>query len=189
MIEVRRGGRRRIDRVLEGSYVHDLGTLELAGLRDRRDEASQEETDLSYLRRLLHARIDIVLAEQHRRASGARDTILDQLASILAENAVAPATGQGRYQRLEPSRAGVYRSEAESLAGNADLSDVTALGDDALADALRTYRAQEESVSARRREVQEVVDTLNAELARRYASGSASVDELIGRQRGAELDD
>lgn len=183
VIEVREGGRRRIDRVLGTEYLRGLGELVLAELRERRDEAAQEETDLSYLRRLLHARIDIVTAEQHGRATGERTSVLEQLATILAENALAPSSGQARYQPLEPSRAGVYRRQAEALVGNSDLSDVTSLGARELDDALGTYRAQERSVSARRHEVQHVVDTLNAEIADRYARGTASVDELIGEQQ------
>jgi hypothetical protein len=69
VIEVRPGGRRRIDRVLGPGYLSGLGDLPLKVLRERRDEAAQEETDLSYLRRLLHARIDIVRAEQKRASS------------------------------------------------------------------------------------------------------------------------
>ncbi|MDQ4093290.1 MAG: aerial mycelium formation protein, partial [Actinomycetota bacterium] len=60
MTEVRPGGRQRIDRVLHPGYVAGLSELALAEVRARRDDAAQEETDLSYLRRLLHARIDIV---------------------------------------------------------------------------------------------------------------------------------
>jgi hypothetical protein len=39
-------------------------------------------------------------------------------------------------------------------------------------------------VSVRRREVQVVVDKLNAEIASRYQRGSASVDELLAAERG-----
>jgi hypothetical protein len=47
VIEVRPGGRRRIDRVLSPEYVQDLAALELGEVRARRDDAAQEETDLS----------------------------------------------------------------------------------------------------------------------------------------------
>ncbi|MCU1681560.1 MAG: hypothetical protein JWQ81_2299 [Amycolatopsis sp.] len=182
MIEVRPGGRRRIDRVLAADYVLSLGELTLSALRERRDEAAQEETDLSYLRRLLHARIDIVRAEQQRRTSGG-DSIVDRLAAILANNAIGPATGSGRHQQLEPSRAGEHRRQAEALVGDADLSDVVALSDEKLAATLLTYAEEELSVSARRREVQVVMDTINAEIAGRYRSGDASVDDLLDTER------
>lgn len=183
MIEVRPGGRRRIDRVLAADYVRDLDRLSMATLRERRDVAAQEETDLSYLRRLFHARIDIVRAEQLRRANGGETSVVEQLTAILSDNALGPATGSGRHQLLEPSRAGEYRRRAEALVGNADLSDVTSLSDDRLDETLESYREQERSVSKRRREVQAVVDSFNAEIARRYAQGSASVDELLDSER------
>ncbi|MFD8499397.1 aerial mycelium formation protein [Amycolatopsis sp. NPDC059657] len=184
MIEVRPGGRRRIDRVLAEGYVRNLVELPLTELRARRDEVAQEETDLSYLRRLLHARIDIVRAEQQRRSSGGETSIVDQLASILADNAVSSSPGQGRHQQLEPSRAGEHRRHAEALVGDVDLSDVSSLSEERLEGALKTYTEAESQVSLRRREVQSVMDTINGEIAARYRSGTASVDELISRERG-----
>jgi hypothetical protein len=183
VIEVRPGGRRRIDRVLAADYVLSLSELTLADLRERRDEAAQEETDLSYLRRLLHARIDIVRAERQRRSSGGESKIVDQLAAILSDNAIGPAMGSGRHQQLEPSRAGEHRRQAEALVGDADLSDVGSLSDARLLDALDIYAEEEASVSTRRREVQQVMDTINGEIAGRYRSGTASVDELLATER------
>jgi hypothetical protein len=183
VIEVRPGGRRRIDRVLDPEYVAGLGELELAELRARRDDAAQEETDLSYLRRMLHARIDIVRAELRRRRDGAGASIVDELARILAENAVGPATGSGRHQTLQPSRAEAHRRSVEALIADADLSDVGSLSSEQLDGALTAYRTGESSVSQRRREVQRVVDTFNAEIGSRYARGTASVDELLAAQR------
>lgn len=183
MIEVRPGGRRRIDRVLSPDYLAGLDQLELTEVRARRDDAAQEETDLSYLRRLLHGRIDIVRAELRRRAEGGSEPVVDQLARILADNAVGPAAGSGRHQTLEPSRAEAHRRHIEALVADADLSDVGSLPDDRLDLALRTYVGEEASVSQRRREVQVVMDALNAEIASRYRAGSASVDDLLDAER------
>jgi len=184
VIEVRPGGRRRIDRVLAPGYLTGLGELTLPVLRERRDEAAQEETDLSYLRRLLHARIDIVRAEQQRRSSGGAASIVDRLAAILSDNALGPAAGSGRHQQLEPSRAGEHRRHAEALIGDSGLTDVGSLSDDKLAEALETYAAEEASVSTFRRQVQGVMDALNAEIAARYSSGAATVDQLLDSERG-----
>lgn len=180
MIEVREGGRRRIDRVLAADYVRGLDRLPLMDLRERRDEAAQEETDLSYLRRMLHARIDIVHAEQRRRSSGGKVSVVDQLAAILADDAVG---GRGRHQPIEPSRTGGRRRRVEALIADSDLSDVASLSDKALAASLDAFREQESSVSQRRREVQAVVDAFNAEIVGRYARGTASVDELLAAER------
>lgn len=183
MIEVRPGGRRRIDRVLDPAFTQGVADRPLAEVRALRDEAAQEETDLSYLRRLLHGRIDIVRAEQERRATGDSTAVVERLATILAANAVGPATGSGRYTTLEPSRAEAHRRHVEALVSDVDLSDVGSLPDERLDLALRTYVAEEASVSARRREVQAVVDRLNEEIGARYAQGSASVDDLLAAQR------
>nr|WP_042183649.1 hypothetical protein [Kibdelosporangium sp. MJ126-NF4]CEL15692.1 AmfC protein [Kibdelosporangium sp. MJ126-NF4]CTQ93616.1 AmfC protein [Kibdelosporangium sp. MJ126-NF4] len=186
MIEVRPGGRRRIDRVLDPDYIEGLDRLGLAEVRARRDDAAQEETDLSYLRRLLHGRIDIVRAEQKRRTEGGSASVVEQLATILADNAVGPAMGMGRYQTLEPSRAEAHRRHVEALVSDADLSDVSSLPDQRLELALQTYAKEESSVSQRRRQVQVVMDLLNAEIAKRYREGKASVDELLAAERVRE---
>lgn len=183
VIEVRPGGRRRIDRVLSPDYVENLDQLDLVEVRARRDDAAQEETDLSYMRRLLHGRIDIVKAEQKRRATGGSQSVVDQLAAILADNAVGPAMGSGRYQTLEPSRAEAHRRHVEALVSDADLTDVVSLPDERLDLALRTYQAEESSVSQRRRQVQVVMDLLNDQIGSRYRAGSASVDDLLAAER------
>jgi hypothetical protein len=172
-----------IDRILEPEFVAGLGKLSLEEVRARRDLAAQEETDLSYLRRLLHARIDIMRAEQRRRQEGSSAPVVAELASILAENAIAPATGSGRHQPHQPSKAEAHRRHIEALVADVDLSDVGALSAERLASAVAAYQAEETSVSRRRREVQQVVDTCNAEIGSRYASGTASVDELLAAQR------
>ena len=70
MVEVREGGNRRIDRVLSEDFVDGVGEMPLEELRRRRREAEQEEVDLSYLRRMLHGRLDLLVAESRRRSSG-----------------------------------------------------------------------------------------------------------------------
>lgn len=175
----------RLDRVLSPDYVRGLSGLALRQVRARRDEAAQEETDLSYVRRILHARIDIVRAEQRRRQQGGTGSVLVDLTRILAANALAPATGSGRFQTLEPSRAASHRRQVEGLVSDVDLSDVGSCTDEQLQLALEAYSAEEASVSRRRREVQQVVDTLNAEIGARYARGDASVDDLLAEQTRA----
>lgn len=172
-----------IDRVLDPGYVAGLGDLDLGEVRGRRNETAQEETDLSYLRRLLHARIDIVRAEQRRRREGGSAPVVAELAHILAANALGPATGSGRFQTVKPSRAQTHHRNIEALVADIDLSDVGSLSGEQLDTALQAYCTEEASVSQRRRAVQHVMDSLNAEIGVRYASGAASVDDLLAEQR------
>jgi pyruvate/2-oxoglutarate dehydrogenase complex dihydrolipoamide acyltransferase (E2) component len=179
VVEVRRGGRRRIDRVLGAGFSAGLCELGLAEVRARRDDAAQEETDLSYLRRLLHARIDLVRAEQRRRREGGTAPVVDDLARILAVNAVGPATGSGRHQTLQPSRAEAHRRHVEALVADVDLSDVSARTDDELEAAVAAYREEEHRISILRKQLQELMDASSAEVTRRYRQGEVDVSSVL----------
>jgi hypothetical protein len=179
------GGRRRVDRVLAEDFATGLSELSLTDLRARRHEAEQEEADLSYLRRMLHGRIDIVSAELRRR-DPASDSgpLIDELNAILGDEERS-TFGLGRYSTVEPSRVDEQRREEEKAASDAITSDVEARSDDELREALVRLRQHEAEVSEVRREVQHVMDALSAELTQRYRSGSASVDELLAPGAGA----
>ena len=173
------GGIRRIDRVLAEDYLTGLRDLPLAEVRTLRTEAEQEETDLSYIRRMVQGRMDIVRAELERRG-GDGGKLVDRLASILAEEQRAPARGLGRHATLEPSRADQHRRYVERLVADVDLSDVSTRSDDELQTALRTLGEEEEKLSSKRREVQKVMDACSAEITRRYRDGEADVASLLG---------
>ncbi len=184
MTEYMAGGRRRIDRVLAPEYLAELQTMDVADLRDRRAEADQEETDLSYARRLLHGRLDLLRAEREARESGRKtpaagtstDTeLVARLTKILADNP-RPSHGMGRHlARLRPSRIGENRREAERAVADVGGSDLARLSDAELLGALDHLEDVERRLSRSRREVQKVVDSLTAELARRYQSGQVAV--------------
>ncbi|PVY97717.1 aerial mycelium formation protein [Actinomycetospora cinnamomea] len=184
MIEFRQGGRRRLDRVLDPAFLADLGTCSMDDVRAKRDDAAQEETDLSYLRRLLHARMDIVRFEQRRRATDDEDapSLVDELPRILADNALGPSAGRGRHHTVQPSRAESHRRHVEALLADTGLSDVATLSEDDLTAAATAYAEEERSVSEHRGRVQQVMDACNDELGRRYREGSASVDDLLRRE-------
>lgn len=173
------GGRRAIDRVLAEDYLADLPTRPLEEVRRLRAEADQEEADLSYLRRLLQGRLDIVRAELARRSAGSTEGLVTALAAILSEETRSPARGMGRHQATEPSRVSPSRRRVEALAHDVELSDVPARTDDELRAAQERITTEEARVSARRRAVQQVVDACSAEITRRYREGEAAVDDLL----------
>jgi hypothetical protein len=173
-------GNRRIDRVLAEDYLTGLGTASLAEVRGLRAEAEQEETDLSYIRRMVQGRVDIVRAELERRGGADVGSVLDRLAEILAEDRRAPARGLGRHAVLEPTRADEHRRYVERLVADVDLTDVTTRSDDELRRALEALVGEEEKLSAKRREVQRVMDACSAEITRRYRDGEADVSSLLG---------
>jgi hypothetical protein len=173
------GGRRRIDRVLSPDFLSGMGDISLADVRARRHEAEQEEADLSYVRRLLQGRIDIVRAELRRRSGDERGSLVDQLAGILADGPPGDPHGMGRHATVEPSRVAESRRSVEQLVSDVGVSDVVNRSDDELAASLSRLTDYEAAVSRNRRRVLEAMDACTAEIARRYQSGEATVDDLL----------
>lgn len=172
-------GNRRIDRVLDDAFVADLGELSLEEIRERRREADQEETDLSYLRRVLQGRLDILRAELARR-SGDATSLVDSLPQILAdEGGSSGPRGLGRHIAAEPSRADAHRRHVEALVADVDLSNPSAHDDASLQRVLGVLEDEERKVSEKRREVQRAMDALTAEVTRRYREGDADPSDLL----------
>ncbi|HSC50207.1 MAG TPA: hypothetical protein VLD16_08095 [Gaiellaceae bacterium] len=76
----------------------DLGSLTDADLKQLIDELTKEEQEVSYRRRILHGRIDLLRAELQARLREKPESILDEvdvdhLAAILAGKAAPPTEG------------------------------------------------------------------------------------------------
>ncbi|MFJ8628311.1 ABC transporter substrate-binding protein [Kitasatospora sp. NPDC093550] len=169
----------------------DLERLGLDQLRVLRRETLEQEADLSYLRRLLHGRMDILRAELDRRpgvgpvrsagVSGpdpAPGDLLDRLPAILSD---APSTVRrsARHVTLGPPRTRESRLEADALMGDVQLADLAAHPAEELLAALERLRTHEREVSGRRQRLLRTADGCNAEITRRYRDGEARVDDLL----------
>jgi RsiG-like len=163
-------GHRRIDRIRDAAYLEGIGDLSLEDLRSRRDECLAEREYLSLLRRLVQGRAEILQAELASRAAGVdAGPLVDRLATILAGDEVAgPSRGEAVKVGLPEEELLLARRRVERLVADAGISDPTVLDDDALAVAAETLVAEEHEVSANRTVVMAVLDTLQAELKRRY---------------------
>jgi hypothetical protein len=173
-------GNRRIDRVLAEDFLDGISSLPMDELRALRKEADQEETDLSYLRRLLQGRLDILRAELARRSGDGENSLVDALPHILAdEGSSSSPHGLGRHISAEPSRADSHRRHVEALVADVDLSNPSAHDELSLRRALDVLQREEQEVSDKRRAVQTVMDACTAEVTRRYRDGDADVSDLL----------
>lgn len=183
MEDVRVDGNRRIDRILGENYLADLGGRDLAEIRTLRAEADQEEADLSYLRRLLQARLDLVQAELTRRQLGqpAPEDMVAHLTAVLTDSSRqrSASPGLGRHSTVEPSNPGEQRRAVEQLASNDLLTNLADASDADLQRAHDELRSEEHAVSERRSAVQHVADALAHEIGRRYRDGEANVSSLL----------
>jgi hypothetical protein len=180
MTEPMPGGRRRIDLVLGEDFLADLGSADLDDVRSRRREAEQEEADLSYVRRMLQGRMDILRAELSRRSDGGEggEKIVEHLSRILSDAGRADH-GLGRFLTVEPSRVDEHRRAVEQVIADVGVSDVEGRSDDDLRSALDRLEEFEREVSEARQQVQKVMDALTTEITKRYRTGAASVDDLL----------
>ncbi len=173
-----------LDELLAPTYLQALEQIPLSEIRSRRAAATEVETGLSYLRRLVQGRLDIVAAERDSRAAGeaADDDVshlVERLPSILSDHVRAPGLG-----RL-PSSIGPGEVDEELLADldrlvpPGDLSHLGNLTDEQLAAVVSDVATLEQEVSRRRKALFEVIDRLQAEIVRRYKTGEANVDNLL----------
>jgi hypothetical protein len=159
--------------------TEDPTQLSLDALRELRNQLQNEDDNVSYVRRVAQARVDLVRAELHRRERGeGTDDLSSELRVVLSSHLTG---GTPR-----PPRPVDHLSENEL----SDRLDVVCAEhgfsrlEDLAAAELRNLDGQltsfEREVSDDRRERYERLDALSAELVRRYREGEASVEGLLG---------
>jgi len=175
----------RIDAILSPDYVDDLPSLAMAEVRKRRDESQEAADELSYLRRLIQGRLDIVHADLERRASGGQPEDIAALVERLEKGEIlSEGTRAGTLGRLPTTFGpadmdGWISDELDEIVNADKLTALDELGDDearAIADRLSDL---ERKVSDQRAALHDVANKLQEEIVRRYKSGEASVDSLL----------
>ncbi len=162
------GGKRRIDKVLAEDFSRDLGSLEMDELRARRDLSRAERDYLSFLRRLLQGRRDILRDELRRRESGGdAGSLVERITAVLAEGSRGPSRGEAVMVSLPDEEITLARRRTERLLSDARLSDLERLSDDDLRETIERIDEEERTVSEVRGRVLDVHDRLQGELKRR----------------------
>ena len=139
----------------ESADIHALG---LPALREYRQRLEAEEDRVSYWRRLVHARLDLLAAES---ASDHALTLTD-LVRVLGDT----GTGQTR-QALVSVRAGEPLPELPELT-EMWATDVDPHDDGQVADAVDRLTRAERQLTAYRRALHQRIDEATAELIARY---------------------
>lgn len=155
----------------------DPANLALVDLRAERESLRATEDAVSFVRRLAQGRVDLVAAVRAGRAGGATVTAADIVKSGVGP---APSTGSARPPR-NTDIAGDHPllAEFESLCDRLGFDNMADLDDAALAELESRLRDFESTQSEIRRQLFDRIDSLTAELVRRYRDGGASVDTLL----------
>lgn len=151
----------------------DLPDLSLAALRGYRRKLVDEEDRVSYWRRLVHARLDLLEAQ----SSGEGPLSLETLARVLGD------TGAGRTRTaLVRVRAAEPLPELPVLE-EMWVSEVDVADPDAVAAAVERLRTAERQLTSYRTALHQRIDQATVELIERYRQNPASALVALG---GAE---
>ena len=147
----------------------DLAALEVDDLRGYRRSLEAEEDRVSYWRRLVHARMDLLTAQ----AQSEVPLTVDDLVRVLGD------TGSGRTRkvllRIQAAEPLPELPEvAEIWSGDVDPHD-----DEAVTDALTRLRDAEQQLTAYRRALHERIGAATEHLIERYRDNPAAALSLI----------
>jgi hypothetical protein len=175
--------RRLVERITDPAYVDALDALDVDALKAKRDECREAEIELSFERRLCQARIEILRAELERRERGEEaDDLVARLPEILAggtSRGDAPLPDRAPDFTI-PRNADIPRRRVDEVVGDQTLARLPHLGRDEIKRIGENLEEWERSVSARRKEVQTILDRLQDEIVRRYKSGEADPGAVLG---------
>ncbi len=170
--------RRRIDIVLEPEYLEDIAAIDLRDLRERRVTAEDVEAQISYYRRLLHGRMDLINFELSRRRGEEERTLLEALPEILASEMVFGTEPNLRYiETMPPLPTITGRRLIDKIMDDGILTELPDLSDDEIHEAIDRLREVENQLSAQRKRLHIVIDALQDEIVARYRTqqGEAQV--------------
>lgn len=114
-----------------------------------------------------------------RREGGEDVDVVERLTRALADRIRAPGPGHLPSDFAPSDLDPEMLAGLDAIASPAMLSDPTSMTDTQLRDAAAALEAFERDVSARRRAMFDRIDSLQAEVVRRYQTGEASVDNLL----------
>lgn len=156
--------RRRLDQVLAEDFLGGIDVADGEEIERRRILAREVENELSYYRRIVHGRMDLIRFEMRRRSGEETRSIVEALPQILADPDRPPST-RSRYVPADlPPLPDVGRRPIDHLLGDDVLTRLDEIDDEGLAAALEDLDEMERELSRQRKAVQHVVDSLAAAL-------------------------
>ena len=163
--------RRRIDIVLEPEYLDALDSSDLDDLRSRRDTAEELEAQVSYYRRLIHGRMDLLDFELKRRRGEEERTLMEALPEILASGLLMGGDPNLKHLgTMPPLPSETGRRLIDKIMDDGVLTQLPDLSDDEVAEALERLAEVEAGLSDQRRQLHTVIDRVQAEIVARYRS-------------------
>ena len=160
--------RRRLDQIRDPDFLADLDSLNLEDLRERRDLAEEVEKELSYYRRFLHGRLDLLAFEQRRRRGEESRSLIDALPEILTGRDQSGAASTRHLSTDLPELPSKGRRHLDRILGNDLMLRLGEMSEEELAEAAAELADLESEISTVRQHTQAILDRLQAEVINRY---------------------
>lgn len=177
----------RLNRVLADGFIDGLDALSTDEIRARRADAQAEEEAVSYVRRLLQGRLDILRAELIRRTdegSAEAAGLLGRLATVLSDDAVVHRDQLGaRATRLRvPEGIDGYTERLDAVLDASALEELEGRTVETLQAFIDRLTDHEHELSEIRQQLFVRIDALRSELASRYKDGRAVIGDLLAER-------
>ncbi len=167
--------------LLSEAALEQLDTLDTDELRRIRSACEVAEEGISYARRLLQGRLDILRAALDQSEHPGAGELLAALPALMADQGHVSDPAQSRSLRVRvPADAERYAAVIDAIITEDEVPEGS---DEDLADLERvveTLTQVEHELSARRRALFARIDGLREELLARYKDGRADVRDLLG---------
>lgn len=158
-------------------HIDTLGTEDLRRIRAACEEA---EEGISYARRLLQGRLDILRAALDGHDDPEAGRLLSDLPQLLADGSHVSDPAQVRSTRVRvPADADRYSALIDAVIAEDELAEVPGGDLASVARIVAALTEVEQELSARRRALFTRIDALRGELLARYKDGRADVRELL----------
>ncbi len=174
--------------LLVDDYLDDLGAKQLDQIRTMRSECQHAEVALSYVRRLIQGRLDIVNTFLEYPPTGSSPDLASVVRDLPGILAAGPgrAPGFGHLPMLigpdteDSQLTDELLAELDGVLGADEIGRLSDMPRERLVDLSAQLTSIERRVSDVRRALHHRIDTLQAEVVERHKTGQASVDELLG---------
>jgi len=167
-------GKRKADRIFEEAYLEGLRSWPQELLTEKRSECMALEEEISYNRRLLQGRLDILTHALQAKAAGSETSsaeLVQNLPSILANQ--GPQTSLGRHLSLDiPTGPSEARRGEDTLAG---FQNLEGLSTEELSSVTQDLKANQNKLSDERKRLHHIIDQLDQELVKRHQNAQSTL--------------
>ncbi len=158
-----------IDDVLTAGFLDGISSWSLDEVRARKHECQELENSVSFARRVVQARLEILRAESSRRRSGGSIAdLVAALPTILGSEGPRSGVATTRFpNEFSPDLDDQAATELDSVINDTALAELPDLSTDELAQRIAHLEAFERTVSDQRSSLHTIIDQLDQHIVER----------------------